>query len=82
MSKIIVCSLKRLPKDRWAEAARNAVEMNPLNQAPLARLGMVMRAYKPTPMHLVAITTKYWGQRSPFTVGFLDYPAADLRKRG
>ncbi len=82
MDKAIVCSLKRLPKDRWAEAARKAVEINPLNQAPLARLGMVMRAYKPTQMHLAVITTKYWGAKGVhLTVGFLDNPPADLRKR-
>jgi len=82
MDKTIVCSLKRLPKDRWAESAQKAVEVNPLNQAPLARLGMVMRAYKPTPMHLAVVTTKYWGAKGVhLTVGFLDNPPTDLRKR-
>ncbi|GEM_PF-574833 len=81
ISKTILCSLKRLPEERWVEAAQKAIEINPLNHAPLAMLKMVMPAYTPTPMHLAAVATKYWGAKGVhLTVGFLDNPPADLRK--
>jgi len=58
------------------------VEINPLNGAPLERLTRVMRDFKPTAERLAVVVTKYWGVGGvSLTVGFLDNPPANLRKR-
>jgi len=82
MATPIVCTPKILPKDRWIAASEKAIEINPLNRAPVERLRMADPHIKPTPAHLAVLTTKYWhtaGVR--LTVGFLDNPPADLRAR-
>lgn len=77
-----VCVPKRLPRAQWDEAADTAAAINPVNRAPVHRLMRVMPGFKPTRAHLSVLTTKYWGARGVrLTVGFLDSPPADLRKR-
>jgi hypothetical protein len=82
LKNVIVCSPKRLPKEKWVHAARTAVEINPMNSAPLEHLTRVMRDFKPTPERLAVVTAKYWGAGGvSLTVGFMDNPPANLRKR-
>ncbi len=78
----IVCTPKRLPDEMLLEAARTAVEINPLNHAPVQRLTRLMPDFVPTPERIAVVTTKYWGIGGVrLTVGFLDNPPADLRRR-
>jgi hypothetical protein len=82
MYPILVCTPKRLPLDTVVAAARTATKINPLNHPPIQRLTRVMRDFKPTPASIAVLTTKYWGlQGVRLTVGFMDNPPADLRKR-
>ncbi len=82
MAPIMVCTPKLLPRDQWIQAATKAVEINPLNHAPLERLALVMPGFKLQPEHLAVVVTKYWQTHSVnLTVGFLDNPSAVLRKR-
>jgi hypothetical protein len=78
----VSCNLKTLPQSDWAQAARNAVEINPTN-APAVDL---LRAAAPSavisPEHLAVITSRRWANnRVRLTVGFLDGPPADLKAR-
>jgi len=71
-----------LPQDQLVHAARTAININPMNSAPIARLTRVMRDFKPTAERLAVVVTKYWGAGGVrLTVGFLDNPPATLRKR-
>jgi hypothetical protein len=80
--KIIVCSPKSLPASEAIAAARTAVTINPHNHPPLERLAAIMPGFRPTPARIAVLTKKYWGpQGVKLTVGFLDNPPADLRKR-
>ena len=82
MDKVIVCSPRRLPRDKWVAAARKATEINPVNHAPVERLAMIMPGFTPTPERIAVVTTKYWGtQGVHLTVGFLDSPPPDLEAR-
>jgi hypothetical protein len=82
MAEIIVCLPKALPRDSWAEAAQKAIDINPLNAAPVDRLIKVIPNFTPSVEHLAVMTTKYWQVKGVhLSVGFLDGPAADLRKR-
>ena len=78
----LVCTPKSLPKEKLIAAARTAVSINPLNHAPVQRLSGLMRGFAPTPLHIAVVTTKYWGlQGVKLTVGFMDTPGTDLKKR-
>jgi hypothetical protein len=82
MEQILVCTPKRLPIELLVRAARTAVEINPLNHPPLYRLTRVLPEFKPTPERIAVVTTKYWGVEGVrLTVGFMDNPPTDLRKR-
>ncbi len=82
MKQILVCTPKRLPEELLVAAARTAVDINPLNHPPLHRLTRVLAEFRPTPERIAVVTTKYWGIGGVrLTVGFLDSPPADLRKR-
>jgi hypothetical protein len=82
LKNVLVCLPKRLPKEQMVHAARTAIEINPLNSAPLERLTRVMRDFRPTPERIAVVVTKYWGVGGvSLTVGFLDNPPANLRKR-
>jgi len=78
----LTCQPKNLPKEKWIEAARKATQINPVNHPPIERLVRALPKFVPTPAHIAVLTTKYWqsgGVR--LTVGFLDDPPADLRRR-
>jgi len=78
----IVCTPKMLPRDKWLAAAKKAVDINPMNHAPVARLSLVIPNFVARPEHLAVLVTKYWQNKSvSLTVGFMDNPEAALRKR-
>jgi hypothetical protein len=82
MKIMLVCTPKRLPRSAWVAAARTAIEINPVNHAPVERLAAIMPSFTPTPERIALVTSKYWGPKGvQLTVGFLDNPPADLRKR-
>jgi hypothetical protein len=77
-----VCIPKRLPPEQWEKAADAAAIINPVNRAPIHRLTRIMPGFVPTKAHLAVLTTKYWGPKGVrLTVGFMDNPSAELRKR-
>jgi len=79
---VIVCTPKSLPPEKLIEAARTAVEINPLNHAPVERLTRLVPDFQPTPERIAVVTTKYWGIKGVrLTVAFLDNPPTALRKR-
>jgi Astacin (Peptidase family M12A) len=78
----IVCLPRRLPRKLWVAAARTATEINPVNHPNLNRLVGIMPGFEPTKERIAVVTTKYWGSGGVrLTVGFLDNPPANLRKR-
>lgn len=78
----IVCLPKRLPQNLWVSAAQTASQINPLNHPPINRLMLVEKGFAPTKQSIAVLTTKYWGNKGvKLTVGFLDNPPSDLRKR-
>ena len=82
MTPLLVCTPRRLPAEMLVPAARTAVGINPLNHPPMYRLTRVMPGFVPTPERIAVVTTKYWGIGGVrLTVGFLDGPPADLRRR-
>ncbi|HEY0558113.1 MAG TPA: M12 family metallopeptidase [Thermoanaerobaculia bacterium] len=77
-----VCTPKMLPPHLLIPAARAAVKINPVNNARLDRLSMVIPGFQPTLERIAVVITKYWGPKGVrLTVGFLDNPPADLRAR-
>ncbi len=53
-----------------------------MNHPPMHRLTRLMPDFKSTPLRIAVVTTKYWGiGGTRLTVGFMDNPPADLRKR-
>jgi len=79
---VLVCTPKRLPLDFAVHAAKVATTINPLNHAPVERLARVVRGFSPSPQRIAVMTTKYWHTNGVrLTVGFLDNPPTDLRKR-
>lgn len=78
----IVCLPKRLPQSLWIAAAQTASNINPLNHPPINRLMLVEKGFAPTKQSIAVLTTKFWGNKGvKLTVGFLDQPPSDLRKR-
>jgi hypothetical protein len=78
----LVCMPRMLPRRQWVAAARNAVEINPVNHPPIERLGLVQRGLVITHERIAVLTTKYWRAGSvKLTVGFLDNPSTFLRRR-
>ena len=78
----LVCSPRSLPKEHWVAAAKRATQVNPANYPRLERIVRVVPDFQLTPERIAVVTAKYWGlQGVRLTVGFLDSPPADLRKR-
>ena len=81
-AEALVCTPRMLPRSKWVAAARNAVEVNPVNHPPIERLGLVQRGLVITHERIAVLTTKYWRAGSvKLTVGFLDNPSTFLRRR-
>jgi len=78
------CTLKTLPNELLEEAARNAVEINPVNAPVFGPLGAVGAASDAIadPLSIAVLTSKYWG---PFprrlSVSFMESTPSDLRAR-
>jgi hypothetical protein len=78
----IGCSIKVLPQDAWIDAAATAVTINPANAPATQMLMLGAPGNAISPLHLALVTAKYWGGGGVrLTVGFLDTPPADLRRR-
>jgi Hemopexin/Astacin (Peptidase family M12A) len=76
------CTIKTLPPDRVNAAASKAVEINPANRPNAEALRSVDPQFELSRERLSLLTTKYWGGAGVrLTVGFLDNPPADLRRR-
>ncbi len=81
-ARIITCRPKQLPQEKLIHAARRAVEINPMNHAPVERLASLMPGFAPTHMHLAVLIAKYWGPAGvKLSVGFLDNPPMALQRR-
>ena len=79
---LTVCTPKRLPQHLWAQAAANAVKIEPRNYGRAQRLLRIAPKIPLTPEHIAAVTDRKWpvtGVR--LTVGFMDTPDSALRKR-
>jgi hypothetical protein len=82
MMKQLVCLPKILQKSMWVAAAKVARSVNPVNHPPIERLSRTMPGFTPTPEHIAVLTSKYWHAGGvKLTVGFLDAPSRQLRKR-
>jgi hypothetical protein len=82
VKNVIVCSPKSLPISQLLSSATTAVKVNPHNQPNLERLSSIMPGFRATPARIAVMTKKYWGIGGvKLTVGFLDNPPSDLRKR-
>ena len=80
--ELITCTPKVLPRSKWVAAARTAATINPVNHPPVERLVRSLPGFTPSPERIAVLTTKYWGTGGVrLTVGFLDNPPANLRKR-
>jgi len=82
MNTVLVCTPKSLPREHWIAAAERAVAVNPANHPRLERLVRAMPGIELDRMRIAVVTAKYWGAGGvKLTVGFLDNPPSDLRKR-
>ncbi|MGA9996888.1 MAG: M12 family metallopeptidase [Pyrinomonadaceae bacterium] len=78
----VVCIPKALPSHLLVPAAERAIQINPTNRPRLERLAMIVPGFEPTKERIAVVTTKYWHTKGVrLTVGFLDNPPSDLRKR-
>ncbi|HTZ88187.1 MAG TPA: hypothetical protein VMB05_16095 [Solirubrobacteraceae bacterium] len=77
----IPCTIKTLPSDRWIDAAKSAISINPVN-APAAAMMSLAGVNVIPPAHLAILTSKFWGQDGvKLTVGFLESTPDDLQAR-
>ena len=82
MTDMRVCTPRSLPKDKWIEAADRAVTVNPANHPRIERLVRAIPDIQLDRLRIAVVTAKYWGAAGvKLTVGFLDNPPMDLRKR-
>lgn len=82
MTDVMVCTPRSLPKEKWIEAADRAVAVNPANHPRIERLVRAMPDIHLDRLRIAVVTAKYWGPVGiKLTVGFLDNPPTDLRKR-
>src|SRR5215211_3500928 len=83
MNELIVCTIKQLPDNQITPSARRAAEINPLNHVTsIKRFNKSKHSTNPGNMRISVLTTKYWGVEGVhLTVGFLDNPPRNLRRR-
>lgn len=78
------CTLRTLPTELLEEAARNAIEINPVNApvfGPLGTLGDASNAIA-DPLSIAVLTSKYWGPYPRrLSVSFMESTPSDLRAR-
>ncbi len=79
---VIVCTPKSLPDHKIVDAAAVAVRINPANQPASHLMAQALAGAPPTPARIALLVAKRWPSAGVhLTVGFLDNPASDLRKR-
>lgn len=82
MSELICCTPKSLPRALWEAAARNALKVNPANHPHPSLMARALAGGPPEPARIALLVGKRWSTTGVrLTVGFLDNPPADLRKR-
>jgi len=82
MSDPILCTPKRLPRERLIEAAQRAVEINPTNQPHPAIAARALAGGAMGRERLALVVGRRWPASGiKLTVGFLDNPPADLQAR-
>ncbi|HEX6719506.1 MAG TPA: M12 family metallopeptidase [Pyrinomonadaceae bacterium] len=75
----ILCLPKLLPREEWVAAAEMARRINPQN---LPERRMLIPRFDETPERIAVLTTRYWSKNTEvLTVGFMDNPLAELRKK-
>jgi hypothetical protein len=80
--ELIVCTPRPLPVYKRIEAATNAVRINPLNHPPGHLIARALGGAPPTPARIAVLVANRWPATGvQLTVGFLDNPPSDLRKR-
>ena len=76
------CTIKMLPPHKWVAAAARAIELNHFNAPALRHFQRAMPGVDMPKERLAVLTTKYWGIGGvKLTVGFLDNPSAELRRK-
>ncbi|WP_430781791.1 M12 family metallopeptidase [Actinoplanes sp. G11-F43] len=82
LTETMTCTIKTLAPEEWVPAAEAAAEINPANALSLGSLREIAPDVVIEPAHLAVLTAKYWGPSGVrLTVGFLDNPEPELRKR-
>jgi hypothetical protein len=77
-----VCTIKSLPKRLLLEAAKTAIEINPVNAPVFGPMIAVAADMVSDPLRVAVITAKYWGPTPrQLTVSFMERAPADLRAR-
>jgi hypothetical protein len=80
--RYIGCDIRLLPQDQWVDAAVAAAAENPVNAPATAILALALPEAVIDREHLALVTQKFWRSRGVhLTVGWLDDPPADLRRR-
>lgn len=82
MNELITCTPKALPREHWVKAAKTAVTINPANQPHAEHMMRALGGELPTPERIAVMIGKRWPSGGvKLTVGFMDNPPANLRKR-
>lgn len=78
----ITCTPRSLPRELVRHAADLAFARNPANRPPIEKLTRLVDGVKVTADFLAIMRGKYWGAAGVrLTVGFLDDPSPELRRR-
>ena len=76
------CTLKYLPKRLLMNAAKTAIEINPVNAPVFGPLAAVAADLVLDPQRIAVLTAKYWGPTPRrLTVSFMESTPSDLRGR-
>jgi hypothetical protein len=76
------CTIRQLSEEQQIEAASKAVKINIRNAPQIHSLRRMMPGITGNPSKLAMATKKYWGIKGvKLTVGFMDSPSSDLRRR-
>jgi hypothetical protein len=81
MPPLITCTPKSLPPHLQVKAAQLAVKLNPSNHPDTSHIVRTLGPGAPLARIAVLIARRWPGGGVKLTVGFLDNPPADLRKR-
>jgi hypothetical protein len=77
-----ICTPKALPTHLQIDAARRAVEINPMNAPLMGPVDAVARNFISDPLRIAVVTSKYWGAESQsLTVSFMESPSRGLRTK-